>query len=166
MEKFKTQPNHLLGNELSINDELNKIWLSQYLNALKQDNIESNIEFEKLNTSGKNDVSIRFKKNSFGDIEITGNKGIDYQEMNDFGRSNRILFKLRDFKALLNEIKDESIFTDYIDYNIFFPNDSYANIVCKDDYFLLYYDDGCIGMELSDLVSIHFVWDQIIDFEL
>ena len=35
MEKFKIQPNQLLGNESSKNDELNKLWLSQYLESFK-----------------------------------------------------------------------------------------------------------------------------------
>jgi len=77
MEKFKTQPNQLPGNELSKNDELNKLWLSQYLNALKADNIEPQVEFEPLYAPGNNEVSICINGLDWGRIEIIGKKKLE-----------------------------------------------------------------------------------------
>lgn len=165
MEKFTTQPNQLLGNESSKNDELNKLWLSQYLKALKADNIEPQIKFDPLYATGNHEVSITINGIVFGDIVMKGNKELDYEEMEEWGREDRILFyDLADLKIFLNETKDidKLIEGETID----LPGSISSTIECKEDHFIFYYDDGCVGISYSDLQSIHFVWDQIIDFEL
>ncbi len=166
MEKFKTQPNQLLGNESLKNDELNKLWLSQYLNALEVDNIEPQIKFEPLYAPGNNEVSIKInEKGGWMDIVMKGTKELDYEEMEDMGREDRILFyKLSDFKIFLNETKDVNKFKKGVFYTL--PLKIPGGIVCEEDYFIFNYDDGCVGIPYSDLKSIHFVWNQIIDFEL
>ena len=165
MEKFKTQPNQLLGNESSKNDELNKLWLSQYLNALKADNIEPQIKFDPLYAPGNHEVSITINGIEFGDIVMKGTKELDYEEMEDMGREDRILiYDLADLKVFLNETKDVNKIKE--GETIDLPDSMGSTIVCEEDYFIFYYDDGCVGIPYSDLKSIHFVWDQIIDFEL
>jgi len=165
MGKFKTQPNQLPGNESSKNDELNKLWLSQYLKALKLENIEPQVEFEPLYAPGNNEVSICINGLDWGRIEIIGKKKLDYEEMREWGREPRILiWDLADLKIFLNETKDVNKLKE--GETIDLPDSMGSTIVCEEDYFIFYYDDGCVGIPYSDLESIHFVWDQIIDFEL
>jgi len=164
MEKFATQPNQLPGNESSKNDEMNKLWLSQYLNALKADNIESQIKFEPLYAPGDHEVSITINGLESGDIILKGTKELDYEQMEEWGHEDRILIYLADLKIFLNETKDVNKLKD--GETIDLPDTFSSTIVCKEDHIIFYYDDGCVGIPYSDLESIHFVWDQIIEFEL
>lgn len=164
MEKFKIQPNQLLGNESSKNDELNKLWLSQYLESFKLDNIECQIKFEPLFAPGNDEVSIRINGLQWSNIIIKGNKELNYEEMEEWGREDRILMDLSDLKIFLIKTKDINRLE--LEVENYLPTGIGSTIVCKEDHFIFYYDDGCVGIPYSDLESIHFVWDQIIDFEM